>query len=58
MGRPKYKSIDEVPAAIMAAYRAGRYAMPVPPVCTRQWDDLAWINYIPWSAELYTGDRR
>lgn len=27
-------------------YRAGRYAFPVPPVCTAQWTEADWIHYI------------
>ncbi len=27
-------------------YNYGRWACPVPPVCTAYWDEQAWINWI------------
>ena len=42
----------------LKAYRAGLWAVKVPPVCTVYWDDAAWIDWIDkcngWTAESLT----
>jgi len=37
---------EEARLAKVAAYRAGRYWFPPPPVCTALWDEDAWIRFI------------
>jgi hypothetical protein len=59
--RVHYKSLAEVPPAIRAAYRAGEYVFRAPPVCTHQWTELDWINYVTFTRSYdgeYTGHKR
>lgn len=41
-----WKKLDDVPPAVLKAYEEGSWSMRPPPVCTAQWDKLAWINHI------------
>lgn len=41
-----WKTLEDVPPEILDKYENGDYEFSAPPVCTAQWDKLAWINYI------------
>ena len=41
--------------ARIRAYRAGAYAMRVPPVCTTLWDEEAWCNWVHFTDPSLSG---
>jgi hypothetical protein len=43
---PKRGILRDIPPELLAAYRAGDYSMPVPPVCTALWNENDWIRWI------------
>lgn len=43
---PFYQDIADVPKALLQKYIDGVWQCKVPPVCTAQWDTLAWVNWI------------
>lgn len=52
--RMVYRTLEEVPLTLIAAYDLGQYTFTVPPVSTRGWDKLDWINWVHFAPDLET----
>jgi hypothetical protein len=52
------KTLTDTPqlrAARYAAYSAGKYRFNPPPVCSANWDDQAWMNWVVFDDSSLTG---
>lgn len=55
MARVFFKSLQEVPAPILEAYREHRYSFdpaPLPTAAHTHWRETDWINYVTFAPEL------
>lgn len=50
--RRRYEHLNNVPEAILLAYRNSDFYMAVPPGPTGKWTELRWINWVTFSPEL------